>query len=58
MLENDGEKFEFQVPALFDAMVKHPERSMEILDWYRTRGDIEAIDELLNSVSALGEGAL
>jgi hypothetical protein len=58
MLENDGEKFEFQVPALFDAMVEHPERSMEILDWYRKRHDITAIDELLNSVPALGEGAL
>lgn len=58
MIVSDGEKFEFHLPALFGTMVQHPERSMEILDWYRTRGDINAIDELLNSVPALGDGAL
>lgn len=58
MITSDGEKFEFHVPTLFDAMVQHPERSMEILELHRKRGDINALDELLNSAPALGEGAL
>jgi hypothetical protein len=58
MIVSDGQHFEFHLPALFGTMVQYPERSMEILDWYRVRNDISAIDELLNSLPALGEGAL
>lgn len=58
MAISNGENIEFHIPALFEAIAKHPERSMEILEWHRTRGNINAIDELLNSVPALGEGAL
>lgn len=58
MLVSDGERFEFYQPELFDTMVKHPERSMEILEWYMVRKDIASIDELLNVAPAIGEGAL
>lgn len=57
--ENDGVSFTFRKPELFEAMAGHPERAMEILDWYHKRKSSTAgLDELLNSVPALGDGAL
>jgi len=58
MAENNGQSIIFSQPELFEIMLRHPERSMEILDWHRKRSDINAIGELLNSVPALGDGAL
>jgi hypothetical protein len=57
--QSDGQSLTFRKPELFEAMAKHPERAMEILDWYRKRKSSTAgLDELLNSVPALGDGAL
>lgn len=57
--QNDGQSFTFRKPELFDTMAKNPERAMEILEWYRKRkSSTDGLEELLNSVPALGDGAL
>lgn len=55
---SNGEFLEFTQPELADTMMKHPERSMEVLDWYLKRGTLDGVDSLLESSPALGDGAL
>lgn len=57
--ENDGVSFTFRKPELFEAMAGHPERAMEILDWYHKRkSSTDGLEEMLKSVPALSDGAL
>ena len=57
--ENDGVSFTFRKPELFAAIAGHPERAMEILDWYHKRkSSTDGLDEMLRSVPALSDGAL
>jgi hypothetical protein len=48
----------FRDPEIFSHIVGNPDRTDDIIDWYRKRRGPGGLDEMLNSFPALGEGAL
>lgn len=48
----------FKDPEIFNLIVGNPDRSDDLIEWYRQRRGTSGLEEMLNSFPALSEGAL